>query len=108
MSTHSTERRRFEYLVVVLMLLMVTDGLVSQLLIADGPGWESSSLPRGAIVGGSLCPATVAAAVMAGSILWNTFLTRPKAALLGAASCVLLYTGIIYWNLGFLFFTAHL
>ena len=94
--------RVFRYLVTALVLLIVADGLLSQYLVAGGFGFEGNPVIRGLIGKGHFVVIKMVGALVVGVILLDIYRRRAKVALLATLLCVILYTGIVYWNIGVL------
>ncbi len=105
MSRRIAARQHVKYLVVLLVLLVIADGLISQYLTRHGLGLEINPVLRTLIGGGDFLPIKAAGALLAGLLLWDIQKSRPRVALISSSVFVTLYTGILYWNL-FVFFVG--
>jgi hypothetical protein len=85
-------------LLVTLVGLFVADGLVSKSLIERGLGYEGNPFLSG-LSGPNLVLIKLASALLAALILWDIHKTRPRQAVVAAICSVVVYTGIVYWNL---------
>jgi hypothetical protein len=94
-----------KYLVILLVLLVIADGVISQYLTSQALGLESNPILRTIIGSGDFLPLKAAGALLAALLLWDIHKRRPHVALVSSAVFVALYTGILYWNL-FVFFIA--
>ena len=105
--TQCGESRGFRDLVIVLVLLVVADGLVSQFLALSGLGLEMNPFLQAIVGGGKFLPLKVAGALLAGLVLFDFHRRRPKVAEASAMIFALTYTAILYWNIGVVFFASH-
>ncbi len=85
----------------VLVLLIIADGLVSQYLTAQGLGWEGNPFLRRLTENGLLL-VKVVGGIAAGALLFDLYRRRPKVAQLCTVFFVAAYTAIVYWNVGIL------
>jgi hypothetical protein len=93
-------------LLVSLVLLVVADGLISQYIIAAGLGSEGNPFLQTLIDDAEFLPLKLGGALLVALILWDVHRRMPKLGLAASAACVLLYTGIVYWNLSIFLFGA--
>ena len=99
-STYFTGSRRMKYLLLTLIALVVSDGLISQFIVRHGLGREGNPFLQTFVSEGNFLLIKLAGALLCALILWNIYKTRPRVALISTLSFVILYTGILYWNLG--------
>ena len=97
------DSRQIRNLLGMMVALVVTDGLLSQFLLTQRLAWEGNPFMRTLIGEGSFLSIKVAAAVLSAIILWYIYKKRPMMAIVGVVSSVILYTGIVYWNLSVFF-----
>lgn len=88
-----------KYLLILLIVLVTSDGLVTQFLIKGGLAREGNPFLE-PIVGetGFLILKAVGALVCA-VILWDIYKRFPKVALISTSTFVLFYGVIVLWNL---------
>ena len=89
-----------KYLLLTLIALVVSDGLISQFIVRHGLGREGNPFLQTLVSEGNFLLIKLAGALLCTLILWNIYKTRPRVALISTLSFVILYTGILYWNLG--------
>lgn len=90
---------RIEHLVVVLVLLVVADGLVTQSVIALGLGREANPFLRSAVADPDFLLLKGAGALLAALLLWDICRVRPKLAMVTGTAAVAIYTAVLHWNL---------
>jgi hypothetical protein len=95
--------KNMKYLTVLLVLLVVADGIISQYLTSYGLGQEANPFLQTIIGGNKFLLLKAAGALLVSLIFWDIFKRQPKIAFIGTTAGVVLYTGILYWNLGVLF-----
>ena len=98
--TYFTGSRRIKYLLLTLLGLVVSDGVISQFLVRYGLGHEGNPFLQTFISEGNFLLVKLAGALLAVIILWDIHKKQPRVALIGTLSFVVLYTGIVFWNLG--------
>jgi hypothetical protein len=96
-----------KYILLSLVMLVVSDGLISQFLTKYGLGREGNPFLRTFVNEGSFLPLKVAGALLAALILWDVYRKRPRLALISSLVFVALYTGIMFWNL-LVYFTGQM
>ncbi len=89
-----------KYLLLTLIGLIVSDGVISQFLVRYGLGREGNPFLQTFISGGNFLLVKLAGALLAAIILWDIHKKQPRVALISTMSFVVLYTGIVFWNLG--------
>ena len=94
-----------KYLLLTLIALVVSDGLISQFLIRYGLGREGNPLLQSFVSEGYFLLIKLAGALLCALILWDIHKTQPKVATISTLWFVVLYTGIVFWNLGVFFIT---
>lgn len=90
---------RLEQLLVVLIGLVLSDGLISQSIISGGSGIEANLFLKDLIGGENFLLIKLAGALLAAFIIWNINKTRPGIAMVTSLVFMILYTGIVYWNI---------
>ena len=97
-------RRFFRQLVAVLVLLVIADGLLTRFITSRGLGQETNPVVSTLIRGGGLLPVKIAGALLAGIGLLDLCRRQPRVALWSSVAFVGIYTAIVYWNIGVVFF----
>jgi len=105
-STAAAKGRFFDQLVVVLVLLVIADGLMTRFITFSGLGRETNPLLRTLVSGDEFLLLKVAGAVLAALGLVDFYRRRPQLALCATVVFVGLYTAVVYWNLGVVFFAC--
>lgn len=105
-NAYFTGSRRIKYLFLILIALVVSDGLISQFLVRHGLGREGNPFLQTFVSEGNFLLIKLAGALLGALILWDVYKTQPRVALISTLSFVVLYTGIVFWNLG-VFFLAQ-
>jgi hypothetical protein len=86
-----------KHFLVVLVGLVVSDSLVSQFVTEYGFGYEGNPFLHG-LSGANSLLIKLAGALLAAITLWDVHKTRPKSSLEATLSSVVVYTGIVFWN----------
>jgi len=86
------------------MLMVIADGVVTNLLIQYGIAHEGNPFLLDIAGGVGLIIIKIIGASLAALIIWDIFRHYPRLAIWVAAIFVLLYSGIVDWNLQLLFF----
>jgi hypothetical protein len=93
-------------LVVVLILLVIADGLISQFITGAGAGSEANPFLRIFIGGDRFMVLKVCGGILAGILLMDFHRRHPRIARASAVLFVALYTAVLYWNLGIALFAT--
>ena len=91
--------RQIKYLLGVLFTLVVADGILSNFLITEGLGREWNPFLQTLVGEESFLLIKVAGALLSILILWDIYKKWPQAAIKSSICIVVLYTGIVYWNI---------
>jgi len=78
----------------------VADGLITEYLVGSGIGQEANVFLRSTLIRGDFMLVKIAGVLLSGLMLWNINKHSPKVATITVWSSILLYTGIVFWNLG--------
>ena len=79
--------------------LVVADGLITNFLMAHGLGREWNPFLQ-TLAGGELfLLIKIGGAFLSALILWDIYKRRPQVAAISSLCIVVVYTGIVYWNL---------
>ncbi|MFC2063166.1 DUF5658 family protein [Chloroflexota bacterium] len=93
-------RTKIKLLLGVLFALVVADGVVSHYLVAQSFGIEWNPIARILLGEGNLFIITkILGALLASLFLWRIHKKHPKLATVTTIGAVVIYTGVIYWNL---------
>ena len=104
-SSYLVETRSIRNLLVILFALVVADGVISNFLIAQGLGRELNPFLRILMVQGNFLMLKVVGAALSTFLLWNIYRNRPHISATVIVGLVIVYTGIVYWNV-FAYFIA--
>lgn len=94
------------YLLGALIALVVSDGLITHSLVQRGLAREVNPFLRTLIGEGNFLVVKVLGALLAALILWDIYKQWPKLARISSLCFVVLYAGIVGWNLS-VFFTTQ-
>jgi len=95
----------FKYLLLSLVVLIILDGVITNLLVQYGLGHEGNPILRSIVGSDNFLKIKVAGALLCALILWDIYRRWRRLALISTACFVACYAGIVIWNLSF-FFTA--
>ena len=96
---------RIRYLLAILIVLVVADGLISVFLVRHGFGREGNPFLESLIGEPTFMIVKVVGALLCGLILWDIYKQWPKVALIATSCFVVLYSGILFWNILVFFIT---
>lgn len=82
-----------------LIVLVVSDGLISDFLVRGRLGQEGNPLLRMWVGEEAFLVIKVLGALLCAFLLWDIYKQWPKLALISAWCFVVLYAGIVFWNL---------
>ena len=88
-----------KYLLGLLVLLVVADGLLTQLLITDGKAREGNPFLQSIVGENIFIVLKVAGALLCALILWDIYKRHPRVALISTSCFVAFYGVIVLWNL---------
>ena len=92
-------KRQFICLLVILVALVTSDGLISQFLIRGGLGSEGNPLLMNWVTEPNFLAIKIAGALLCALILWDIYKHWSKVAIIAGSVFVMLYTGILFWNI---------
>ena len=92
-----------KYLIAALVVLVVADGLVSHYLINSGLASEGNPFLVDFVGQWNFLLIKLAGAFLSASMLWYIYNRRPRMALISTSCFVIVYFGIVFWNLGIFF-----
>jgi hypothetical protein len=90
----------FRYGLLLLVGLVIADGIITQFIINSGLGWESNPFMRIFLSNGHFMLVKVGGSVLVALLLADMYRHHAKTARVAAWLFVLVYTGIVYWNIG--------
>ncbi|MFC2033517.1 DUF5658 family protein [Chloroflexota bacterium] len=88
-----------KYLLGLLVLLVVADGLLTQLLIKGGKAREANPFLQPIVGEDIFIVLKVAGALLCGLILWDIYKRHPRVAMISTSCFVVFYGMIVLWNL---------
>ena len=91
--------RQIKCLLGVLFALVVADGILSNFLITEGIGREWNPFLQTLVGEESFLLIKVTGALLSILILWDVYKKWPRVAINSVICVVILYTGIVYWNI---------
>jgi hypothetical protein len=89
-----------KYVLVTLVGLVVADGIVSRFLVRYGLGREGNPFLQTLVGQNNFLLIKLLGALLCALILWDLYKRRPRIALTSSLLFVVLYTVVVYWNLG--------
>lgn len=97
--------RGMRYLLGMLIVLVVSDGLISRFVVIGKLGWEANPFLQNLVGKDVFLVIKVLGVLLCALILWDIYKQWPKLALISSLCFVVLYSGIVLWNLYVLFAT---
>ena len=91
--------KEIKYLLVTMFCLVVADGVLSNYLISNGYGSEWNPFLVSIVGTDSLLLLKVVAAIVSMFLLWDIYNRRPTMGAVSITLIVIVYTGIVYWNI---------
>jgi len=88
-----------KYLLGLLVVLVVSDGFLTQFLIDDGRAREGNPFLQPIVGDVGFLVLKVVGALLCAVILWDIYRRFPRVAVIATSCFVAAYTGIIIWNL---------
>ncbi|MBE0481582.1 MAG: hypothetical protein IBX68_11470 [Dehalococcoidia bacterium] len=92
-----------KYLLGALVFLVISDGVITEFLVTSGMGREWNKLLEPMIGHPSFLAVKTAGALICAALLWRIFRESPRLAVTGTSVFLLVYAGIVTWNLTVLF-----
>jgi len=99
--------RKMLYPLSVLVILVIADGVITNILVSSGVAREGNQFMVPLVGGGGFLLIKAAGALFCSFVLWDIYRQRPKMAKIGTSCLVVAYAGIVLWNLG-LFLTIQM
>ena len=91
-----------KYLLGILVLFVVLDGLLTRFLIDGGLAREGNPLLQRIVGENAFIGLKVIGALLCALILWDIYKRFPRLARVATWCCVIFYGGIVLWNSSFL------
>lgn len=99
--------RQARYLLCLLCSLVVADAIVSNFIVRNGLGAEGNPFIQSVVGQASFVFLKLSAACFSSIILWKVFKRHQGLGLVSIVLFVVLFTAIIWWNLGIWFIGQH-
>ncbi len=90
---------RYPFVLLVLVGLMIADGVLTEFFVGFGLAREGSPFMMLSLNKGNFMLFKFLGAVLCALILWDVYKRHQRAALITSALGIILYTGIVYWNI---------
>lgn len=95
-----------KHLIILLVLLVIADGILTQFLTAYGLGTEANPFLNTVVGESKFMLIKIGGALLVSLLLWDMYRLRPKVAIISSTAAVIAYTVIVYWNIS-IFFIAQ-
>lgn len=105
MKDYLTGRRAMFSVLGTLVVLVVADGLITNFLVGNRLGVEGNPFLQSLVGSDGFLVLKAAGVLLSAFILWDIFKRQPKLAMISSLCFVVLYTGIVFWNLGVVLIT---
>ena len=105
LNSYASMTCHFRNLLAALVIFVIADGLLTQILINGGWAREGNPLLVPLVGTGSFIVIKVVGALISAFMLWHIYTQRPKLALRANSCLVVVYAGIVLWNLSILLFS---
>lgn len=99
--------RQARYLLWLLCSLVVADAIISNFIVRSGVGTEGNPFMQSIVGQTSFVFLKLSAAFFSSLILWKVFKQHRRVGLASITIFVILFTAIIWWNLGIWFIGQH-
>lgn len=100
MKTYLTSRRIMFSILGTLVALVIADGLITNYVISNRLGIEGNPFLQAWVGDEAFLILKVVGVLFCAFVLWDIFRRHPKLATISSLCFVVLYTGIVFWNLG--------
>ena len=90
----------FRYALLLLVGLIIADGYITEYIIKQGLGREGNPFMLGLLPTGYFMPVKIAGSILVALLLWHIYRKQPGMARVATWLFILVYTGIVYWNVG--------
>ena len=87
-----------KYLLGLLILLNIADGVLTHFLIEFGMGREGNPLLLGIVEQPAFMIIKVVGVILCALILWDIYRRHPRLAMVSASCFVISYVAIVLWN----------
>ena len=87
-----------EYLLGLLVVFVISDGLLTYFLVGSGVAREGNPFLVPVLAGGSFLTLKVVGTIVCVIILWDLYKRFPKLALISTSCLVVAYGVIVFWN----------
>lgn len=87
-----------KYLLGLLVLLVIGDGLLTRFLLDGGLAREGNPLLQPLVGENGFLILKAAGALLCAFILWDIYKRFPRVAVIATWCCVIAYAGIVLWN----------
>ncbi len=91
-------RRTMWLLLVFLVVLVVIDGILTEILLSSGLASESNPFLQPLIGDIVFMVLKIVGSALCALIIWDIYRRYPRMGMIVAGSAVLLYMGIVLWN----------
>ena len=91
-----------KYFIGLLVFFVITDGLLTNLLVKDGLAREGNPFLQPLVGDVGFLILKVVGALICAFILWDVYRRSPRVALVCTSCFVVCYGGIVFWNLSLL------
>ena len=92
-----------KYLLGLLILFEISDGVLTHFLVINGLAREGNPLLRPIVGEFNFLVLKVVGVFICALILWDIYRRYPKLALMATSCFVVVYAGIVLWNLSLFF-----
>jgi len=99
--------RQARYLLWLLCSLIVADAIISNFIVRSGVGTEGNPFIQSIVGQTSFVFLKLSAALFSSLILWKVFKQHRRLGLASIILFVMLFTAILWWNLGIWFIGQH-
>jgi len=106
-TSYLTGDRAMRYLLGTLIVLVVSDGLISRFVITEKLGWEANPFLQTLVGKDVFLVIKVLGVLLCAFILWDIYKQWPKLGKISSLCFVVVYSGIVLWNL-FVFFITQI
>jgi len=89
----------------VLIGLVVSDGVISRFIVTERLGWEANPFLQTVVGEDMFLAIKVLGVLLCALILWDMYRRWPKLAVISSLCFVVLYSGIVLWNICVFFIT---
>ena len=100
--SYISRNTRILYPLTALIVLVVTDGLITLFLVRQGIGQELNPFIKALAGETHFLVIKALGVLLCALILWDIYRRRPKLALISSWCFAAAYAGIVLWNLGIL------